>query len=385
MISIGVQVIVELLSKLRNEVLKNNSTCKNHQRKIEILTKVFINKINEQILADNADFSKLRGCLLKIQGLLSEIQTYGKINFSDKYFDEFKKIKFSKNIVSRVKTDFNTKLPELKTQFKVDLKEPADVLAHWTNENYGVKVRISNGSMVEPWLIRVEYVSNDKFNFSTLYKFTELNKEIRDSNKKIINAVLVDTFNTCAKLASGYTFTKNPYLYLGTQQTALITVSLVNTIESIFRKAKTYTKKDEEIALETLTKLADKIPYLFYWIQYNLSKNDEANKLITDLVSNTKIENLITESNGMSSVCKLIGMLTLPSAKPIFETKYTQLCSGTLAECIMRDCRVFLKSKKMSEINIFFKLFDIKNSTDVSTYKCSIETIAEKTNKFFNK
>jgi hypothetical protein len=81
----------------------------------------------------------------------------------------------------------------------------------------------------------------------------------------------------------------------------------------------------------------------------------------------------------------IIGILTLPSAKPIFETKYTQLCSGTLAECIMRDCRVFLKSKKMSEINIFFKLFDIKNSTNVFTYKCSIETIAEKTNKFFNK
>ena len=385
MISAGCDIVIELLSKFRNEILKKNDTCKKYQNKMELLTKFFIDKINEQILKDNTDFAKLKGCLYKIQGLLSEIQTYGKITFSDKYFEDFKKIKYSKNIMSRVKFDFTDKLLELREQLKAPIKEPCQALAYWTNSNYGIKIRSSNGSMVEPWLIFVESVSNDKFTFNDLYKRIELNQIIKDSNNKKINAMLIDNFKTIGKLASGYTFTKNPYLYLGSQQTALMTVSLVYTIESIFRKARRYTKKDEDTAFDVLTKCGEKIPYLFGWIQNNLSKNDEATQLIKDLIANTQIENLITDSNNMASMCKLVGILSIPSAKTIFETKYKELCVATMAECVMRDCRVYLKNSKISEIDIFFKLFGLKNNTNVDTYVYSLETIAEKTNKFFNK
>jgi hypothetical protein len=292
MISVGCDVIIELLNKFRNEVLKKSENCNRYQSKMEFLTKFFIDKINEQIMKDSADFSKLKGCLYKIQGLLSEIQTYGKITFSDKYFEDFKKIKYSKNIMSRVKIDFSDKLLELREEFPV--KKPCDALSYWKYSNYGIKTRPSNGSMVEPWLIFVESVSNDKFVYNELYKRMELNQIVRDSNNKKINSILVDTFKTVGKLACGYTFTKNPYLYLGSQQIALVTVSLVYTIENIFRKARRYTKKDEVVALDILTKCGEKIPYLFTWIQNNLSKNEECIQVISDLT--LKIERLEQQS-----------------------------------------------------------------------------------------
>ena len=34
-------------------------------------------------------------------------------------------------------------------------------------------------------------------------------------------------------------------------------------------------------------------------------------------------------------MCKLIGILTIPSAKIIFETKYKELCISAMAECVM--------------------------------------------------
>jgi hypothetical protein len=239
--------------------------------------------------------------------------------------------------------------------------------------------------MIEPWLIFVESVSNDKFTFNELYKRIELNQIVKDSNNKKINSILIDNFKTIGKLASGYIFTKNPYLYLGSQQTALMTVSLVYTIENIFRKARRYTKKDEIIALDVLTKYGEKIPYLFNWIQHNLSKNDEANQLIANLTTVSQIGDLMTDSNNISSMCKLIGVLTLGSAKTIFETRYKELCISAMAECVARDCRVYLRNRKISEIDIFFKLFGLTANTNVDTYKYSLETIAEKTNKFFNK
>jgi len=385
MISAGCDVIIELLSKFRNDILKKSDTCKKYQNKMEQLTKFFIDKINEQIFKENTDFSKLKGALFKIQGLLSEIQTYGKITFSEKYFEDFKKIKYSKNIMSRVKTDFSDKLMELRVQLKAPIKEPCDALAHWSYTNYGIKLRVSNGSMVEPWLIFVEFVSNDKFVFNNLYKRIELNQTIKDSNDKKINAILIDNFQTIGKLASGYTFTKNPYLYLGSQQTAMMTVSLVYTVENIFRKARRYTKKDEELAFDILLKCGEKIPYLFNWIQNNLSKNDEAIQLIKNLTDNAQIENLITDSNNIASMCKLIGVLLVPSAKSIFETKYKELCIAVMAECVMRDCRVYLKNSKKTESEIFFNLFGLTNNTNINTYTYSLEKIAEKTNKFFNK
>jgi hypothetical protein len=385
MISVGCDVIIELLSKFINEILKKNEMCKKYQHKMEMLTKFFIDNINAQILKEGSDFAKLKGCLYKIQSLLSEIQTYGKITFSNKYFEDFKKIKYSKNLMARVKMDFSDKLLELKEEFAKPIKEPSDALAHWTNSSYAVKIRPSNGSMVEPWILFVEYVSNDMFAFNDIYKRIELNQIIKDSNNKKINAVLIQNFKTIAKLACGYIFTKNPYLYLGSQQTALMTISFVNTIENIFRKARRYTKKDEDVATDILAKCAEKIPHLFEWIKNNFSKSEEASKLIKDIISNSQIEHLVTESNNIPSICKLIGMLTIPSAKIVFETKYKELCIATLAECVMRDCRVFLKNSKMSEIDIFFKLFGLKNNTNVDTYKYSLETIAEKTNKFFDK
>ena len=352
MILAGCNVIVELLSKFRNEILKKNDLCKKYQNKMESLAKFFIDKINKQILQENEDFTKLKGSLYKIQGILSSIQTYGKITFNDKYFEDFKKIKYSKNIMSRVKIDFSDKLIELRNELKAPIKEPCEALAYWTNSNYGIKIRSSNGSMVEPWLVFVEFVSNDKFVFNDLYKRIELGQIIKDSNNKKINAIIIDNFKSIGKLVAGYTFTKNPYLYLGSQQTALMTISLVYTIENIFRKARRYIKKDEEIAFDLLTKCGEKIPYLFSRIQDNLSKNDEANQLVTNLIVNTQIENLITDSNNISSMCKLIGILSVPCAKTIFETKYKDLCIAAMAECVMRDCRVYLKNSKISEIDV---------------------------------
>ena len=106
----------------------------------------------------------------------------------------------------------------------------------------GIRCAHSSAAEVNPWALRVTYVSPDTPgpSVATAYTFASLGLVLRDGADRSVTDTLVLSCDESQREARAayvaYVFTRNPGLKLPGQHAALVTVTLVSLLEKVYRK-----------------------------------------------------------------------------------------------------------------------------------------------------
>jgi hypothetical protein len=301
--------------------------------------------------------------------MMNEIKTFAKVSFSGKWFDNLVTMKYGKHIVRRVKErgtydikDVVEFMPSKTKSFLNNIKEPSDAIEYNNKLGYGCKVIRTNASEVEPWLLIIDYISNDQFEIGKIYKDSEIRPDLEhlDRSNQIITDVLnLNNTNILDNMYMSYVFTRNPYLNVANQYISLLTNGWVHIVEDIF-------KNDEKKTEKCLNQCFE-----FFTLVKNYFEKDISMTQIIDSICGTKdFEKYLTELNGNQSTSKILGALSTTFSKNLFfSDKFSRFAFALLAECIMRLCRIQLKLSKLNCNELIQKAIGLTIDTDLSTYK----------------
>ena len=155
------EIIVQLLSKLRNYIMIYPERIKLFEPITSLLCQKVIDKLPD------LNVSNGKTIFYQICTMMNEIKTFAKVSFSGKWFDNLVTMKYGKHIVRRVKDrgtydikDVVEFMPSKTKSFLNNIKEPSDAIEYNNKLGYGCKVIRTNASEVEPWLLIIDYISN---------------------------------------------------------------------------------------------------------------------------------------------------------------------------------------------------------------------------------
>lgn len=356
--------VIRLLSSFSNYLMTEKARFQIYQNVVNRLCTNLINQLDIEIKkGDNIRLAKTT--YFRVASILSDIRVYTGVQFRGKWFDRLQTMQFSKSIVKRVKTE---------------LIEPIEALETSDLSGLGLRVVSTESSKVEPWLILVDYVSTDNFSVADIFNRGELMLEITDSHNQIINGAQVSLdvkSDDVVRMFHGYLFTKNPYLYIGSQRIALTTVTFVSLVEQIFRHHQDYDNKTVSSWIRTCFLLIDEI-------RANFEKDDKIVELLTKILEEDDFECYLTETYGVLSICMLLGALTLDKGSELLKSsKYHRFAFATLAETVMRCCRTYIKVTGKDSNKHIRKVLELDEDTDLSNYVFEGIKAANKTNRFY--
>jgi hypothetical protein len=379
--------------------------------------------VNE--LADRArkptqlPLSTIKSYLYQLQKITSDVCYFGKLDLSTGWLEKLLKFKFQKKIIKRVKHDFSLKSPSLRAQFDkfydFKPKEPADVLeiALDKTEYSGLMIRVirAESSKVEPWLVKIDYISLEKTTIANIYCSAETEMTLRDSTGQLITDALVlpsilmkvkaesdgstideplafVTNDDVIRLYYGYCFTRVPYLFMTSQLfalpvitwTAIISNCYTMILFNLFKKV-----PYDKVKFNSYMKLAfDLMPV----VQQRSLCNQT---VLEDILSHDQIESYLMESNNIPSIAKVLGVLTLPQSKdlilsqdnPVLKEKWNRLCFALLYETILRTCKAFIRSTNQinSTNEIIRESLGIHDQTTINDYSLNVQDTIKYSNR----
>ena len=358
-----------------------------HPERIKMFEPI-IGSLCEKLLAHLSNLetvSLVKTYSYALTSIFNEMKTFAKVEFKGKWFDQLARLTFAKSIIRRSKLSSHYSveqvlelIPKLPRNSCQKIKEASDALSHYSDTGYGVRVRRSNASEIEPWLIIIDYISREKFDVSTLYKGAELrtNVPITDSAGQVVtDAITISSFslNLLDMMYTSYIFTRNPYLYIPGQRIALITNCWVWLLGQIFttRSAKYWT---------LMTLYYDNVKRMF-------EQTESSTQIISNILTHCDFECYLTEASDISSICKILGMMTTSCADALYlaenTSKYHRLCFALLAESIMRACRAYMKSKNSSSEDIIRRILGLESLTNLEEWKFDLMRSSARTAKFY--
>lgn len=375
--------------------------------------------------------------LFQLKALISDVISRSEIKFSDKWFQTFRNMRFRKKIQRRFTYKFDvsssTSLQyHLKqcSYFSFKVKEVSDLLQIVSADvYYGVLMRVkrAESSNIEPWLLIIEYLSQDESDIASIYVKNEFqtivddydpssypNEETRlvDRRREKVSDVLYlphfysseQQVGICGsdkddvvKLYYAYVFTRLPYCYHPSQLIALPTIALVAYIHQAYMMILFKHFRHIEYDVHLCDTLLDKAFSLIPVVQslFQQCAPDVASEFIKHVNQEENVEQYLLEGNDVPSICKIVGILCLSEAQTLIasdlqtgkeeevggKSKWNRLCFALLAEAIMRSCKAYLKSTRQNSTDVIRQILQIYDQTDVNAYHLNLPEAIQATNK----
>ena len=364
-IEIASKTIISLLAQFRNYIIINKERYDRYHGLVTILCEGLMNVLDNELKEKDSNKKLIKEFYYQMATLISDIKVLANAKIEGQWFERLQKLKFAKSIIKRVKTEF-----------KIDVE---NLLGTNKNKYLGLKLITTAASEVEPWLIMVDYISTDYFRICDIYNNNETCKEMKDSKNNIITDILPNSDNNKNnKIIYGYTFTRNPYLYIGSQQISLLVVTWVSSIEYIFNMIR---NKKKGINLYERIQLTYSLTER---VKMGIDKNKNIYELMDKIMEQDNFECYLTESYDILSVCMILGILLVN--KEIFKKeKYHRFAFALMSESIMRGCRAYSKSTNKNSDQHIRYIINVNKFTDLDNYEFDMDRAMRITNKFYRK
>eukprot|EP00039_Didymoeca_costata_P011057 m.151993 g.151993 ORF g.151993 m.151993 type:complete len:1575 (+) comp15048_c1_seq7:233-4957(+) len=401
--------VLPLLSKLRNFVGTNSLRSRRHlsqgftlAKNTHELTETWIKKFLKKDRPSQFEiemFKSARKLAMRLRTIISDVAMVNSVRLEGKWYRRLQEMKFGKRIVKRSATteidkdEVSKELEEELRDFLVTgtmtsasaeplfrLEDIGDALMMTRSDGLGIRLLRTEASKIEPWLIIPLFVTPSVLQFRHLYTLHEygvqppVGDKTEDEKAEILKCTdilplvyLIGKQQTdkgggdrgeskmplLAQMVYSYTFTRHYSLYLPDQPRALLVLSWVNVIESMFRMCLRSGGQNKEAKVHKLTGLT----HMLTAAVQALTKEWRYAKCLVDnlikLASNPSegdLAHLLSEAGGTMSVCMALAALLSPSAKQLFDAKAADTLKlfsiGTLTEALMRACRVRLRGSK---------------------------------------
>lgn len=225
----------------------------------------------------------------------------------------------------------------------------------------GIRVKRSEASNVEPWLIRVTHVSTDYIDTCSIMCALQSDVKIRDSRSEnvsdvvsiIINKNELDLYRQWIKTPIymthlAITFTRNPSLVLPYQQIALLANSLIRAVVQLGERLKSDpsidVSKDESIIRQLTHTCINHVTQGRFW-----------SDLVKALSNEDSLIQTLSEQQpwNIASIAKILIALLHPTAASLFSQvkNSSKLFFAILSESASRDARVQHRCTKDYDVN----------------------------------
>ncbi len=327
--------------------------------------------------------STIRLATYQLNQIVGDLRTYAKATFKGAWFEQMTRLKFGRQILKRSLgrlelTPTDLKEMQLILRQRKPLKEACDALAYDQTQGWGLHVTRTHASEIEPWLVKINYVSPQTlFSVRQIYRSHELGEQLTDMSEYDRKAEISDilpikpcTHPKISEMQRAYTFTRNPYLSISGQEQALLTIAWIRQVEMLM------TETGHPLFSQRLEQCFD-----LYGRVKSAFVHDQRLKHLLELIltaDGCNLEEYLTETHQVASIAQILGVLTQDNAKPLFENdnRAHRLAFALLAEAVMRSTRVLIRGSALGNCasqTLIRRALGLKSETDLSTYQCRLK------------
>jgi hypothetical protein len=325
---------------------------------IEGITMMALEYIETEAKKKSIDYGTIknvRRILVDAGQLAASMKAMNLFNPNDhgmKWYKHLLGLKFSKSIAKRTCGNVSVDLCALgKLVCDADLNDASEALLASDTILRGLSVRISNASQVEPWLLIIERIwLDEKVLVRNVYLKNEgyCSSSGLDANGYLLLSEGGVELNELQKIMFAYLFTGNPYLFLPSQQSALVGIVWVRVLEELltsFRKRKGADPLRLRMLAQNLMELngyAKRLP-----MPARLSK------LLSGDFNDSQWRNaIVSEKEGALSLCIVLVAIMQNAAALCRESeKLNVINMAVLQESVNRSVRVYIRSRNLANAN----------------------------------
>jgi hypothetical protein len=179
------------------------------------------------------DFAELRGMYSRLQRMVGDIRSFGRVGLQGQWFGRLQKMRFGSALASRV-TSAEEALRLLRIESPdCDVHDAADALAGCPVQGPAISVHRTGASEINPWLIIVNSVSHTtRVSVADVYKSGEFS--IGNTRDVLLLNEEEPLPPTLHMMALAYTFTRNPFIGIKAQSPALLVSCWVCVAETLY-------------------------------------------------------------------------------------------------------------------------------------------------------
>jgi len=381
----GYNHLLNTLCSFRNFIIVNpklmeyyltifEKLCTSMQQNLKIISN-FVQKdnINEKIVL----IKKIKTINFRLNRIISDVTAFTKTSIKGKWYSKLINMKYAKNILKRSKTHNK-------------IVDTSETLCETQDMGIGIRCMITSASEIEPWLIKVIYVSPDVMTLGHVFTMNELCQEIKDSTNNVITDILLlkNDYTIEMKSYYSYVFTRNIYTYLPSQPCALITNTWVHLLEKFFCITNTLkTNEDCENIMSTCKILFDNIFTMFELLK-DFYKNKNIQQTLDDFDTFIKTgkNNFITFNQ---VVCIFLNDNNKFSRDDnlMINVLNNENFIKCFVECIIKSARSFIKTCVKNNISInslIFNVFGIDINTNFDDYSFNLDRASKISGKFYS-
>jgi len=374
----GYEQLINLLCSFRNYILINPKLITYYSvifNRICITTQENLKAIATFILTLPASQNKVnmikntKQLNFRLNKIISDIITYTKTKINGKWYNELINLKFSKQIIKRTSKhaqSFNT------TQESLCNSDICGI---------GICCVVTNAATIEPWMIKVQYVSEDTLSLGDVFTRTELGQNILDSKNNMITDVMFTRYpvtDEMMKMYYSYVFTRNIYTFLPTQPVALLTNAWISLLENFFKttNARNISTNDLPEQTNRYQEAFDKI-----WNLFDIVKTFYQN--VNTAFELEYFNRFITSGNNeLVTFNQLVGLLLRTDIDILTDDNFVKC----FVETITRSTKAYVKSCCKSGITItslISDLFSIDMNTNLDNYTFNVQRAVKVSGKFY--
>ena len=455
------QLLMILLNKFRIFAFQYPSKCKYYLPRILPILDQFMNTFNitdtssanvtTLLISGGGSITIIKQLQYQCKVLMSDILAVSRITVSEQWFQSYQRLKFMKKIQQRFTYEVSSRTsPSIQTLlslpqfYGVKIQEPSDCLSMLPSHLYrGALIRVyrSEAAKIEPWLLIIDYISQDQHDVASLYTREELSEReeitletegketvvssegwrydhahqrvtdvfllphIPSSEEPSETNLLVTDEDDLLRLYYGYLFTRIPYCYHYSQVVALPVIGFVSLIHQAYLKILFKAFRNIDYVVADCQRLLSQAFQLIPTIQYLFTQyySEAIHTFFVRLENhpNKALETLFLENNEIPSLCKVLGMLLLPRARAIWmnvdhhishspnvvqversPTLWNRFCFGLLSEAMMRSCKAYLRSiKRVGQADrVIREVLGISDTMDPDQYQLDLTQVIPRTN-----
>jgi hypothetical protein len=381
----SLSAILVILCQFRNYVMAHTERILRLMPSIDNLCQAYL-----KLAETETNPSTLKQSIWKLNGIVSELQTYAKANFKGAWFEHLTSLKFGRSIIRRAHNGLMITADHLKElqcvlKQRKPFKEASDVLGFDPSVGFALNLSRSNASEVEPWLIRVNLLSTEaNCSVMEMYRFVELGERLKSDAQPLCEYdVLIlnkDRHPLIHQMHLAYTFTRNPYLCIPGQDLALLTVAWTHQVETLMKQT------GHPQVEARLVQCID----LYRRVKLAFSQGSHLNALLDQILlsEDAQVLKYLTETNHVSSISQILGLLTQYEAQPLFTSHKNQhrFAFALLAEAVMRSTRVMIRGSGLGQCasqTMIRKAFKLKSETDLQSYQFQLNKAVKKSHQCY--
>jgi hypothetical protein len=360
--------ITRVLCRFRSFVVRSAGRVAQYRGVVATLCGALMTELRDvarhETLAQLVDLALLRRTAHHAQTLLSDINAFADVKLAGEWFERLMAMKFAKAIAKRA--------------IVLDTRVDARALLAAEQQRGGIRIRTrsSAAAQIEPWMIIVDDVATARATIAAAFESQRSDAAfdvLPDGDPRAAN-------DNTLRMYYAFVFSRHPHIFMISQPFALLTVTWVRALETIFRSTTEVGAGD----WQQCWSLAERVRDAFERDAPMLALL----RAIDDAPADALAQHL-TEAADVTSPCRLLGALLRPEARAlqlfqqVESPKYRAFAFALLAECVMRGARAFLRSNNRAATDELRRVLGIVVGAANDVEKLDIAACAARTGAFY--